>query len=89
MGSASLKALTVSCAVLSSGAPLQCSREPPPETRRYETPPDALYDLAGRFKKEGNDRAYRETLRYLAERYPNSRFAMRAKDELREDGGGR
>lgn len=69
-------------------APLQCSGEPPPETRRYETPPDALYDLANRFKKEGNRHAYRETLEYLVERYPNSRFAVRARDELKVDGGG-
>jgi len=63
-------------------APLQCSREPEPELRKYETPPDALYDLAGRFRAEGNVRAYRETLGYLVERYPNSRHAVRAKEEL-------
>ena len=89
MGSFGLRAFVAACAVLSSAAPLQCRGDPPPETRRYETPPDALYDLANRFKKQGDERAYRETLRYLAERYPNSRFAMLAKDELRADGGGR
>jgi hypothetical protein len=76
------------CALFVSNAPLQCSGEPPPEARRYETPPDALYDLAGRFKKRGDARAYRETLQYLVEKYPNSRFAVRAKDELAADGGG-
>jgi len=63
-------------------APLQCSREPEPDLRRYETPPDALYDLATRFKARGEQRAYRDTLSYLVERYPNSRFAIQAKDEL-------
>jgi hypothetical protein len=70
-------------------APLQCSRQPDPTLDSFETPPDALYQLATRFKGEGDARAYRETLRYLSERYPNSRFAVRAKDELGEanDGG--
>lgn len=89
MAHVALRSLGLACALLASKAPLQCSREPPPETRRYETPPDALYDLATRFKKKGDQRAYRETLRYLVERYPNSRFAMRAKDELVVDGGER
>jgi hypothetical protein len=63
-------------------APLQCAREPEPDLREYETPPDALYDLAGRLKGQHDDRGYRTTLEYLVERYPNSRFAIRAKDDL-------
>lgn len=89
MNVSSLRALGLASALLASRAPLQCSGEPPSETRRYETPPDALYDLASRFKKKGDERAYRETLEYLVERYPNSRYAQRAKDELRGDGGGK
>jgi hypothetical protein len=70
-------------------APLQCSRDPGAELRREETPPEALYDLAMRFKDKGELRAYRDTLAYLAERYPSSRFAVRAKEELAalRDGG--
>lgn len=76
-------------AALLAHAPLQCSREPEPELRREETPPEALYDLAVRFKDKGELRAYRDTLAYLAERYPSSRFAVRAKEELAapRDGG--
>lgn len=76
-------------AALLGHAPLQCSREPEPELRREETPPEALYDLATRFKAKGDVHAYRDTLSYLAERYPSSRFAVRAKEELsvRGDGG--
>ena len=69
-------------AALVSQAPLQCSHEPEPDVRRYETPPEALYALATRFKEKGNTSAYRGTLEYLVERYPSSRFAIRAKDEL-------
>lgn len=63
-------------------APLQCSHEEDPALRKYETPPDALYDLAQRFKGKGESAAYRETLQYLIERYPSSRFTVRAKEEL-------
>jgi hypothetical protein len=69
-------------ATLVSQAPLQCSHDPEPDVRTYETPPEALYGLATRFKAKGDQTAYRGTLEYLIERYPNSRFAERAKDEL-------
>lgn len=75
----------VTCAALFAdlaSAPLQCSREPEPELRRYETPPEALYVLAERFKAKGDVPAYRDTLVYLVERYPSSRFAERAKQDL-------
>jgi TolA-binding protein len=66
-------------------APVQCASEPPPEERRYETPPEALYELAERFKKSGDTAARRETLEFLVERYPNSRFAKRAEAELGQE----
>jgi outer membrane protein assembly factor BamD (BamD/ComL family) len=77
--------LVLSAAVFAQ-APLQCSREPDPALRTYETPPDALYDLAQRFKAKGDTSAWRDTLSYLVERYPSSRFAERAKQDL--SGGG-
>ena len=80
-----LVALLVGSALLLQ-APLQCSREPEPELRRYETPPEVLYDLALRFRAKGDTKAWRDTLSYLIERYPSSRFAVRARDEL-GDGG--
>jgi TolA-binding protein len=74
-------------------APLQCSRQLDPSLEQSETPPEALYRLASRFNAEHDVKAYRETLRYLSDRYPNSRFADRAKAELAEptapDGGRR
>jgi outer membrane protein assembly factor BamD (BamD/ComL family) len=74
--------LLVVGAALFSHAPLQCSRDPEPDVRTYETPPEALYALATRFKAKGEQSAYRGTLEYLVERYPNSRFAVSAKEEL-------
>ncbi len=63
-------------------APLQCERPSEPELRREETPDEALHGLAERFATEGNAEARRATLEYLVERYPNSRFAPHAREEL-------
>jgi len=77
--------LLVALAVAHGFAPLQCQSDPEPAERRYETPGEALYDLAQRFKKEGNEAAWRDTLEYLIERYPNSRHAVMARDDLGKD----
>lgn len=61
---------------------MQCQSEPPPEQRRYERPEEALYDLAQRFEKQGDSEAWRITLETIVERYPNSRQAVMAKDDL-------
>jgi outer membrane protein assembly factor BamD (BamD/ComL family) len=75
--------LLVLLALGANQAPLQCSRDPDdPEAQRYETPPEALYDLASRFKERGDAAAWQKTLDYLVERYPNSRFAARARSDL-------
>jgi len=63
-------------------APLQCASEPEPALRREETPGEALYGLAEQFKAKGEDKAWRQTLEYLVVRYPNSRFAEMARDDL-------
>lgn len=65
-----------------SVAPLQCVREPDPELAPNDSPDEALYDLAQRFRAAGNEPARRATLEYLRERYPNSRFAEAALMEL-------
>ena len=68
-------------AALALGAPLQCGSGES-EEGRYETPPEALYELAERFEKQGDEDGRRKTLEFLVERYPNSRFAVRAKNDL-------
>jgi hypothetical protein len=67
-------------------APIQCKHDPDPNLRREDTAGDALYALAQKFKAEKNDKAARETLQYLVERYPSSRHAAAAKEELAGDG---
>ena len=61
---------------------MQCQSEPPAEQRRYERPEEALYELAQRFEKQGDVAAWRTTLETIIERYPNSRQAVMAKDDL-------
>ncbi|MEZ4405742.1 MAG: hypothetical protein R3A52_04485 [Polyangiales bacterium] len=58
-------------------APLQCPSRRPPDLAREETPGEALWALE-RFAAAGDVASQRETLRFLVERYPSSRFAPRA-----------
>lgn len=75
--------LALAVSALLGGAPLQCAGEPDePALRRYETPPEALWDLAERFSAAGDVAGRRRTLEFLVERYPSSRFAHRAREEL-------
>jgi len=66
-------------------APMQCQSEPPPEQNRYEHPPEALYALSKRLRAAGEAKAWRITLETIVERYPNSREAVMAKDDLEQD----
>lgn len=59
-------------------APLQCPSRATPEMTREDRPDEALWSLGERFARDGNEPARRETLRYLVERYPSSRFSVRA-----------
>lgn len=63
-------------------APLQCGRGPDPGLRQEETAGDALWSLGQTFADAGDDHAARRTYRFLVERYPSSRHAPAAQDEL-------
>ncbi|MBW2457624.1 MAG: hypothetical protein JRI68_24175 [Deltaproteobacteria bacterium] len=65
-----------------STAPYQCSGDPEPAMAVDETPGEALYGLAEQFREAGNVTAWRRTLRYLIDRYPSSRFAKTAQQDL-------
>lgn len=65
-----------------AGAPMQCPSPNTPERARDETPGEALWMLAERFAAEGNAAARTRTLEFLVQRYPSSRFALRARQEL-------
>ena len=66
----------------SASAPYQCASRPGPERRLEVEPAEALYDLAQKFKAEGNTKAQAETLQYIVDKFPASRFAVAAKQEL-------
>lgn len=59
-------------------APLQCPSRAAPEMRREDGPDEALWMLSDRFAQDGDERARRATLRFLVERYPSSRWSVRA-----------
>lgn len=71
----SLRALSL---VALLAAPLQCPSRATPELTREDRPDDALWALGERFAREGNEAARQSTLRYLIERYPSSRYSVRA-----------
>ncbi len=72
----------VAMALVVAHAPLQCGREADPAYRREDTPGDALWDLAAAFRAKGDEKSARETLQFLVEKYPSSRYAMAAKEQL-------
>ncbi|MCC6521587.1 MAG: hypothetical protein IT373_02900 [Polyangiaceae bacterium] len=79
-------AVYVVCASLSASAPFQCSHEPDPTLAREDSPGEALYKLAVGFRDSGKREAWLETLRYIVARYPSSRWAATASDDLRQAG---
>jgi len=74
--------LIAALAASASSAPLQCGHTPEAELQEDETPGDALWRLAQKFHDRHEPAAERQTLQYLVERYPASRWIAPAKEEL-------
>jgi len=70
------------------GAPFQCASDPDPARRMQDTPSEALWNLAERFREQGQAEAREETLREIVRSYPNSREAERSRLVLHEDHDG-
>lgn len=73
---------SIALATAAANAPLQCGSDPDPRRRMEEDPSEVLFQLAERFKESGDREARAATLKYLVERYPSSRFAHMARQEL-------
>ncbi len=69
-------------------APIQCGHEGDPALRTDESPADALWDLAQKFREAHDEAAAAKTLEYLVERYPASRWAVAAREQLGATRGG-
>jgi hypothetical protein len=80
--------VAVAFAASGASAPIQCGHTPDAELREDETPGDALWAMAQKFHEKHDVAAERETLKYLVERYPASRWVSPAKDALAALGGG-
>jgi len=65
-----------------STAPMQCARDPGPDKAMEDEPGEALYGLAEQFRAKGDKDARVATLRYLVNRFPSSRFAEMARQDL-------
>ncbi|WP_394838450.1 hypothetical protein LVJ94_16225 [Pendulispora rubella] len=82
-----VRAVAFSLALSFGIAPFQCAHKPDPNMRREDTAGDALWALAENFGARHNEQAQRETLAYLVEKYPSSRYTAAAKEELARLGG--
>lgn len=80
--------LVASLASLGSNAiaPIQCGHETDPALRQDESPGDALWDLAQRFRDAHDEEASNRTLEYLVQRYPASRWAAAARARVGDAG---
>lgn len=63
-------------------APFQCGHGVDPGLRQEETAGDALWALAQRFADAGDRAAEKRTYQFIVEKYPSSRYAPAAQDEL-------
>jgi hypothetical protein len=77
-------ARVIALAVLaaSTTAPFQCVNKAGPALAFEEEPAEGLYALAEHFKAAGDQKARAETLAFLVKRYPSSRFAVTAQQDL-------
>ncbi|MDP3279361.1 MAG: hypothetical protein Q8Q09_29490 [Deltaproteobacteria bacterium] len=73
---------SITLLMLSTIAPMQCPTRRPHELRHEESAGEALWLLAERFELEHDRPARDNTLRFLTQRYPSSRFAVRASAAL-------
>lgn len=73
-------ALFFGLVLASSAAPFQCASDPVPEHRLEDSAPEALWLLAERFHREGNEAARQTALNEIIVRYPNSHEATRARE---------
>lgn len=69
-------------ATLACLAPLQCPHDTDAAHCWDDAPGDGLWELAERFRAGHDAPAERRTLAYLIERYPSSRYAPAARDQL-------
>ena len=72
--------------LLAALAPMQCTKQYDPARAREDTAGDGLWALAEDFKAKGDQTSYTATLRFLVARYPSSRRAPRAREELERSG---
>jgi hypothetical protein len=80
-------AAIVAAGLLGLGAaPMQCPSDDRPAMRTEPDAAEECYLLAERFRERGDVGGWRTALEYLIERFPDSRFAARARVDL-EDAG--
>ncbi|MBN1770180.1 MAG: hypothetical protein JXB32_02870 [Deltaproteobacteria bacterium] len=83
MGAGRTACLLLAATLAAGAAPMQCpttDREPLPT---YPDAAEECYLLAGRLRERGDLEGWRAALEYVVERFPGTRWAARADDDLR------
>ncbi len=70
---------------LLGAAPVQCGRTEPIHYAHRDDPAETVYQLGVRLRSRGHEEAAHETWQFLIERYPSSRWAERARDDLQRE----
>lgn len=83
---AGVRILAIALCATALQAPLQCASKPGPGLETDETPGSAVYGAAEQLKAKGDMAGWRTTLEYLIARYPSSRFAVMARQDLGDAG---
>ena len=76
----------VSLAVVLASAPVQCPHDQDAAHCWDDAPGDGLWELAQKFRDAHDDAGARRTLQFLVDRYPSSRYAPAAREQLRRGG---
>jgi hypothetical protein len=63
-------------------APVQCPAYQEPSREPVEPPAEAVYHSAVHLRELGYEQAEEATLRYLIAHYPQTRWAVRAREDL-------
>jgi hypothetical protein len=63
-------------------APFQCAHDLPPDRHNEDDAAEAVYVLAEQLHVKGDERGRKDALEFLVQRYPSSRYAVRAREDL-------
>lgn len=87
MGAARTACFVLAGLLAAGAAPMQCPTTDREPLVAEPDAPEECYALAQRLRERGDLEGWRTALEYVVERFPDSRWAARARDDLRRGPG--